>query len=115
MQHILSSRPSDCAQSENDPDLAWARLTCTHLATGTEKIMMLVKSLATAAVLALLATGPALADCSYSKQDTVAAAEAAKAAEVAAAAAVADAAKAATASTEVASITPATPEVVKPN
>ena len=75
---------------------------------------MLVKSLATAAVLALLATGPALADCSYSKQDTVAAAEAAKAAEVAAAAA-ADAAKAATASTEVASITPATPEVVKPN
>ncbi len=75
--------------------------------------MMLVKSLATAAVLALLATGPALADCSYSKQDTVAAAEAAKAAEVAAAAA--EAVKAATAPTEVASITPATPEVVKPN
>jgi hypothetical protein len=84
--------------------------------------MTLVKSLAAAAVLALFATGPAMADCSYSKQDTTA--QAPKPAEVAAAPAIATPAPApveptattpAPTGTEVATATQAAPATTKPN
>jgi hypothetical protein len=77
--------------------------------------MRIVKSLAAAAVLALAATGPALADCSYSKQDTTA--EAQKPAEVAAAPTVATPAAEPTtpAATEIASATSVETPTVKPN
>jgi hypothetical protein len=81
--------------------------------------MTTVKTLAAAAVLALVATGPAIA-CSYSKQDTTA--EAPKPAEVAAAPAQATTAPASTtaaaptsASTEVAVATQVATPTVKPN
>jgi hypothetical protein len=86
-----------------------------------EKTMSLVKSLASAAVLALFAIGPANA-CSYSKQDT--SAEAPKPAEVAAAPAIVTPAPVpveptattpAPAGTEVATATPVAPTTVKPN
>ena len=83
--------------------------------------MKIVKSLAAAAVLAALAIGPALADCSYSKQDTLAAAP--KPAEVAVAPTVVTpapdaatpAATTTTPSTEVASASQEPPAAVKPN